>query len=60
MLRVLMSRVEPKPTQAPREAEQGRRQPVDRTPAKTKGDERTSDEALKNDARRGSRVADRE
>jgi hypothetical protein len=57
-----MSRVETKerPIPAPREAEQGRRQPVDRTPDKAEGDERTVDEALKNDASRGSRVAERE
>ena len=42
-----MSRVEPKEKPAPREAEKGRRQPVDRTPGKAERDERTVDAALK-------------
>ena len=54
-----MSRVEPKEKPTPREAQEGRRQPVDRAPGKTEGDERTVDAALKNQAGRTSRVGGR-
>ncbi len=47
-----MSRVEPKENrneeQRRHAQERGRRQPVDRTPTKAEGDERTVDEALGN------------
>lgn len=49
-----MSRVEPKEYPARREAEQGRRggaDRLDRTPSKAEGDERTVDEALRNQER---------
>ncbi len=42
-----MSRVEPKEEPAPREAEEGRHQRVDRTPNQAEGDEKTVDEALR-------------
>ena len=47
-----MSRVEPKEKPAPREAEKGRRQPVDRTPGKAEGDEKTVNEALEKQKKR--------
>lgn len=45
-----MSRVEPKERPAPREAEPRRSETprIDHTPGKAEGDERTIDEALKN------------
>ena len=46
-----MSRVEPKDQPAPRETQSSRRQPVDRTPSKAEGDERTVDQALRNQER---------
>ena len=48
-----MSRVEPKEKLAAREAEKGRRQPVDRTPVKAEGDQKTVEEALKRQERQG-------
>jgi hypothetical protein len=54
-----MSRVEPKEKLAAREAEKGRRQPVDRTPVKAESDQKTIDKALKNQAGRMSRVGGR-
>jgi len=50
-----MSRVEPKERPAKREAQEGRRQSVertDRTPSKAEGDEREVDEASQNQDRR--------
>ena len=51
----VMSRVEPKERPAKREAQEGRRQSanrIERTPSKAEGDERTVDEALRNQDRR--------
>jgi hypothetical protein len=50
-----MSRVEPKERPAKREAQEGRRiaDRIDRKPSKAEGDERTIDEALRNQNRRG-------
>jgi len=42
-----MSRVEPKEKRAAREAEKGRRQPVDRTPIRAEGDQRIAAASLK-------------
>jgi hypothetical protein len=50
-----MSRVEPKERPAKREAKEGRRQSAersDRKPSQAEGDERTIDEALRNEDRR--------
>ena len=50
-----MSRVEPKERPAKREAQEGRRQSAERTdrkPSQAEGDERTIDEALRNEDRR--------
>jgi hypothetical protein len=49
-----MSRVEPKERPAKREAHEGRRiaDRIDRKPSKAEGDERTVDEALRNQERR--------
>jgi hypothetical protein len=50
-----MSRVEPKQRPAKREAREGRRQNAergDRKPSKAEGEERTVDEALRNQERR--------
>ena len=50
-----MSRVEPKERPAKREAQEGRRQSgdrVERKPSQAEGDERTVDEALRNQDRR--------
>jgi hypothetical protein len=50
-----MSRVEPKERPAKREAQEGRRQSgerVDRKPTKAEGDERTVDEAVRDQDRR--------
>jgi hypothetical protein len=46
-----MSRVEPKDRSAARQTQSSRRQPADRTPSKAEGDERTTDEALRNQER---------
>jgi len=43
-----MSRVEPKEPPAPRQAQQDRRSAPRRTPGKAEGDERTIEEALRN------------
>jgi hypothetical protein len=51
----VMSRVEPKERPAKREAQEGRRQTGergDRKPSQAEGDERTVDEALRNQDRR--------
>ena len=50
----VMSRVEPKERPAKREAQEGRRQSerVDRKPSQAEGEERTVDEALRNQDRR--------
>jgi len=51
----VMSRVEPKERPAKREAQEGRRQPVERTdrqPSQAEGDEREVNEALRNQDRR--------
>jgi hypothetical protein len=50
-----MSRVEPKERPVRREAQEGRRQSAERTerkPSQAEGDERTIDEALRNEDRR--------
>jgi hypothetical protein len=48
-----LSSLQPQPTPTPRKAKQGRRQPVDRTPDKAEGDERTKNEAIKRKEDRG-------